>query len=164
MEFSSIQESDLKPVRDKKRRRGETLTRIMMRITLVELWTWIHSVSIYHHLDYHRYQELYHCTGIPYVWLWNRWRFPFCARGIRWGQEIEIKQLEKRKTRRETKRRGHKGLGENGERDKDRGENIQFETETNGEQEWEGSASPSSFKWMKSAPFWLNRELQAGST
>ena len=47
----------------------------------------------------------------------------------------EINQLEKRKTRIEPKRRGHKGLGENGERDKDRGENIQCETETNGERE-----------------------------
>lgn len=36
-------------------------------------------------------------------------------------QEIEIKQLEKRKTGRETKRRSHKGLRETGERDKDGG-------------------------------------------
>lgn len=50
------------------------------------------------------------------------------------------------------------------ERDKDEGEILQFETETNGEQKWEGSASPSSFEWIKTAPFWLNEVLQAGST
>lgn len=48
--------------------------------------------------------------------------------------EIEIKQLEKKKGR-ETKRRGLLGLRERGERDKDVGENIQFETETNGDRE-----------------------------
>lgn len=35
--------------------------------------------------------------------------------------------------------------------------------ESNGEHERGSSASPSSFKWMKSAPFWLNGELQAGA-
>ena len=68
-------------------------------------------------------------------------------------QEIEIKQLDKRKTGRETKKRGHKGLREKGGKDKDEGENIQFETEPNRDWEREGSASPAFFKWMKSAPF-----------
>lgn len=61
-------------------------------------------------------------------------------------QKIEIKQLKRRKKAREMK----KDLERKGKETKT-GERTYNLRQTNGERE--GSALPSSFKWMKSAPF-----------
>lgn len=63
-------------------------------------------------------------------------------------QKIEIKQLKRRKTGREMKKDSERKGKET--KTRERTYNLR---QTNGEREREGSALPSSFKWMKSAPF-----------